>query len=81
VDTIERNLRRTGVGMSAHAPVLDEYRDDDGYWINLRDGFHIDGAHAIHESTKARARKRLKDVRPCACADCRAALAATGAKP
>lgn len=31
--------------------VADAYRDDDGYWANLKDGFNIGGASAAHEQS------------------------------
>lgn len=45
--------------------------NEDGYWIMLKDGLEIDGAHAIHEDTKQKAYARLKDVKPGKCPDCK----------
>lgn len=54
------------------AMIEDEYRDSDGYWINLASGFQWDGAHAVHEPTKAAAYRILtREVKPCTCPDCR----------
>lgn len=52
------------------------WKDSDGFWILLKDGFHIDGVHAIREDTKRAAIAQVKNVRPCACIDCAAAKAA-----
>ena len=41
--------------------VRDAYHDDDGYWVCLREGWHIEGYFAertIHEDTLA----QVKDV-------------------
>lgn len=47
-----------------------ERASGDGYWILLKDGFHCEDVHAIHEDTKAAAYARIRDVRPCTCVDC-----------
>lgn len=47
-----------------------EWTDSDGYWILLHAGWQIDGAHAIHESSKREAYKRVADVKRCECPDC-----------
>lgn len=52
------------------------WKDSDGHWILLKDGYQIDGVHAIHESTEKKALRRLRDVRPCCCIDCTARKAA-----
>lgn len=53
------------------AHVSDEYREPDGYWIELLPGWRMpSGEHAIVESTKGAARARLIEVEPCDCAEC-----------
>lgn len=52
--------------------VSNEWKDSDGYWMLLYTGFQIDGAHAIHESSRTAASARVRDVRPCKCIDCKA---------
>lgn len=44
----------------------------DGYWILLKDGYHVDNVHAIHESSKRDAYARIQDVQLCSCIDCSA---------
>jgi hypothetical protein len=51
-----------------------EYRDSDGYWIDLKAGWVIPGdAHGIVEDTKRRAYDKLKEAVPCNCRECRRA--------
>ena len=48
-----------------------EYRDSDGYWINLKRGWIVRGdAHGIVENTKREAYAKLAEVVPCDCPDC-----------
>lgn len=54
--------------------IQQEWSDSDGHWILLRPGYHVDGAHAIVESSKPEATKRLRDVKRCECPDCGALL-------
>lgn len=42
----------------------------DGYWIILKTGYQWDGAHAVHEPTRAAAYRVLREVAPCRCMDC-----------
>jgi hypothetical protein len=51
-----------------------EYRDIDGYWIELKPGYIVtpDGTHGIVEDTKADAYSDLSRVVPCDCDDCKA---------
>lgn len=61
------------------AYVQREYRDSDGYWIELRTGYQCGddpGTHGIVEDTKTRAYSRLRSVIPCACDECTARKAA-----
>ena len=54
--------------------IEEEFNDSDGYWIYLKPGWCCDGdpvEHIIHEDTKAIARRRMKEVQPCNCEDCR----------
>lgn len=58
-----------------------EYRDSDGYWIELRPGWQNGadpGTHGIVEDTKRAAYARLADVEPCSCVECRALIAQGG---
>ena len=50
------------------ASVWDE--GDDGYWATLKPGYQWDGVHGLHERTIANLRRRLAEVRTCACSDC-----------
>jgi hypothetical protein len=52
--------------------IANEYRDSDGYWIEMADGWCDDsGAHGIVEDTKRAAYDKLRSVaRPCRCAEC-----------
>lgn len=55
--------------------IAKEYRDTDGYWIELKPGFVVCGdAHGIVESTKRAAINKLGQVVPCSCDDCRRLL-------
>lgn len=47
-----------------------EWTDSDGFWMLLKKGWHIDGAHAIHEPSKRAAYARVTDVQQCQCPDC-----------
>jgi hypothetical protein len=48
-----------------------EYRDSDGYWIELAPGWKTDDCHTIHEDTRRSALAKLRLVRPCDCAQCK----------
>lgn len=51
--------------------IQEEYRDADGYWIYLKNGWRIPGdAHGIVENTKRQARAKLADAVPCDCKEC-----------
>ena len=55
--------------------VESEYKDSDGYWINLKRGWCQRGeqTHGIVEDTKAKAYRTLRtQVVPCDCAECKA---------
>lgn len=59
--------------------IASEYRDSDGYWIELADGWqngNDPGTHGIVEETKGAAYQTLKMARPCECEDCKIRLAA-----
>ena len=49
-----------------------EYRDSDGYWIELKPGYVLSGeqTHGIVEDTKRGAYKKLAWVIPCECKGC-----------
>jgi hypothetical protein len=52
--------------------ILEESRDDDGYWIILRDGWcdgFNPGCHTIVENTKREAYQH--DAVPCECRECK----------
>jgi hypothetical protein len=58
-------------------PIVQEfYRDEDGYWIHLKNGYAdtmfdpLQPCHTINEDTLTRAKQRLKDVEICNCSDC-----------
>jgi len=46
------------------------YRDSDGYWIELKRGWHVWGEHCIVEDTKGAAFYKVKEARPCHCKEC-----------
>ena len=49
-----------------HAAILDAYRDSDGYWIRLKDGWHVEAYSAeqtIHEDTISELRKVISRIR------------------
>ena len=50
-----------------------EYRDSDGYWIDLVSGHRLcdDYVHGIVEDTKAKAYRTLQSVVTCDCDDCK----------
>lgn len=54
-----------------------EYRDSDGYWIELKPGFILVGeyTHGIVERTRSAARAKLALVQRCDCAACKRQLA------
>jgi hypothetical protein len=52
------------------ALVQAEYRDVDGYWLELVPGWEIEGAHGAHEDTKRAAHAKLALAEPCRCAEC-----------
>jgi hypothetical protein len=55
--------------------IAQEYRDSDGYWINLHYGWRVRGdAHSIVENTKREAYAKLADVVMCSCDECLAGL-------
>lgn len=57
-----------------------ELGTDDGYWVMLKAGFADKGfdpwqpAHTIHEWTIRKVLERMRDVEPCSCKECAAAL-------
>lgn len=60
------------------ATIAHEYRDSDGYWIELTDGWQNGddpGTHGIVEDTKTAAYATLANVKPCDCGECKSRLA------
>jgi hypothetical protein len=52
--------------------IAKEYRDSDGYWIELKRGWIVRGdAHSIVEDTKKAAHAKLAEVVPCECKECK----------
>jgi len=54
-------------------------KDNDGYWIYLKEGWHDlynPPCHTIHEDTKRQALAIAREAVPCICPDCRDALRA-----
>jgi len=52
-----------------------QYRDSDGYWIDLTPGWKsgddpIGCVHGIHEDTKREALAKMKSVMKCDCDEC-----------
>jgi hypothetical protein len=76
---------RTIADLRADPRVLRVYRDSDGLWVDLRDGWKNSydepkGAlHGIHEDTLKEALVRMPHVVPCDCEWC--AKAADSASP
>lgn len=65
VDKALKLMKRTDL-------IAKEYRDSDGYWIELKRGYVVRGdAHGIVENTKRAAYAKLAEVVPCDCADCK----------
>lgn len=56
--------RRTNVELHRDYVEAEWNEGEDGHWLQLRPGLEVDGSTAIHESTRAKAMQRLKDVRP-----------------
>lgn len=55
------------------ARIQNEYRDSDGYWIDLAPGWQNGadpGCHGIVEDTKREAYRTLTLARPCDCQNC-----------
>lgn len=51
-----------------------EWRDEDGYWVELKSGWqdtYNPTCHTITENTKAEAHDKAKDSVPCDCRCCR----------
>jgi hypothetical protein len=51
-----------------------EWRDEDGYWIELKSGWQDNfnpGCHTITEDTRKEARYKLRASVPCDCRECR----------
>ena len=53
-----------------------QYRDSDGYWIDLRCGWRnmldpVCPLHGIHEDTKREAEFWLRRTEPCDCDECK----------
>ncbi len=47
-------------------------QEPDGWWLYLKPGFiHVDGTHAIAESTRRACLAGMCDVIPCACDECK----------
>lgn len=52
-----------------------QYRDSDGFWIELKPGFVVSGdAHGIVENTRREAYRKLGLVVPCECAECKSLI-------
>jgi hypothetical protein len=47
------------------------YKDSDGYWINLKDGWQWQGCHGVHEWNVRDAMASFAQVEPCDCDDCK----------
>ncbi len=53
--------------------IANEYRDTDGYWIELKRGWRTLDEYALHgivADTRAEARARARQAVPCDCAGC-----------
>jgi hypothetical protein len=66
-------------GRPKRSLIANEYRDSDGYWIELTPGWQNGfdpGTHGIVEDTKAGAYLTLKGAVPCDCAECQQLITA-----
>ena len=64
------------------AMIAAEWKDEDGYWIELKSGWH-DGSnptcHTVHEDTRKECMDRLRDfAEPCNCWECKKDAADVG---
>jgi hypothetical protein len=67
-----RQLENNGKSKTNYKDIIDNEWDEgnpndggDGYWIQLKDGWEVDGSSAIHEPTRKKALLRLKDAKMC----------------
>lgn len=52
---------------------IDQITGEPGEWfVYLKPGFALDGAHCFGEDVKADIRRSMTRVKPCACSECRA---------
>jgi hypothetical protein len=77
---MKKTSRRTAP--SRRSVIAKEYRDVDGYWIDLKPGWRsgqdpVGCLHGIVEDTKREAYSWLTSVLPCDCEDCKRELAIT----
>lgn len=53
------------------AEVVDERRDDNGYWVYLIPGWRsTEGTHQVHEDTVTRCLAELRFCEECFCDEC-----------
>lgn len=57
-----------------HTKVSDAFKDSDGVWVYLKDGWGVDGCpgeHCIVEDRVADAYRKVKSAVPCSCKQCK----------
>jgi hypothetical protein len=67
-------LPRTLARVQADPRVRAAYKDEDGWWIDLKPGWTADplSAHDIHADTLREAIEYMGGIEPCACKECAA---------
>lgn len=69
----ETDMRKKLTKKQQRATIAHEYRDSDGYWIELLPGWqngYDPGTHGIVEDTKTAAYSTLTGVEACDCKEC-----------
>jgi hypothetical protein len=47
------------------------YKDQDGYWINLKRGWQFWDCHCVHEWNVKDVVRSFRQVAPCSCDECK----------
>lgn len=65
-------MKKIGSWLSNHPQIKSWFRDSDGYWIMLHEGWQSDGCHSIHGETLHEVRTDLRSLRRCdvMCSSC-----------
>lgn len=51
--------------------LCDERNSGNAWFVYLKPGFHLNGAHCFGEDTRKEVRETMKRVQPCACGECK----------